>query len=314
MQKTAKNIILITSKMLVSGILLVYLFRRIDLQAVVRHFHEMNAWYFVLSSIISLFTLFLASLRWRALLGEKRSIGRLFSLNLIGSFFNNLLPGAVGGDAVKAYYLYKEIRQGGKSIASVFMDRYIGYLGLLTIGLVSGAVAFHDLKAVGMQWITPLIFSAFLAGSVLVFGLRIGRRFSTVADFYDFFHDTLQNRRAILTAFGLSLLIQFLTILSIYSITLGIGQRPPFLVLFVFVPIIITVTMVPISISGLGLREGAFVLLFGLIGIPAEASTTISLLWFLSIATATLPGLALYLRLGKPAAGNASLHGRGGGN
>jgi len=176
------------------------------------------------------------------------------------------------------------------------MDRYMGYLGLLSIGLVSGMVAFDELKALRMQWITPLIFFAFLAGSLLVFGLRIGRRFSTVADFYEFFHDTLRNRRVILTAFALSLGTQLLTILSISLITMAIGLKPPFTALFVFVPIIITIMVLPISISGLGLRESAFVLLFGLSGISAEASTTISLLWFLSVVTASLFGLIEYIR------------------
>ncbi|MDH4161445.1 MAG: flippase-like domain-containing protein [Nitrospirota bacterium] len=291
-----KKIALVALKALVSGILLTYLFRKIDLRTMIEHFRDMNGWYFTLSSLASLCTIFLASLRWRALLSGSQPISKLFSLNLIGSFFNNFLPGAVGGDAVKAYYLYREIGQGGRSIASVFMDRYMGYTGLLTIGLISGAIAFNDLRAVGMQWITPLLFAAFLGGSLLVFGLRIGRRFSTVADFYDYFHGTLRNRRAILAAYGLSLLIQLLTILSIYLITLAVGQRPQFTALFVFVPIIVTVMMLPISISGLGLRESAFVVLFGLVGISAEASTTISILWFLSIAAPSLIGLVEYAR------------------
>jgi len=87
------------------------------------------------------------------------------------------------------------------------------------------------------------------------------------------------------------------TILEIYAVSLGLGQQPSFTALFVFVPLIITVMMVPVSISGLGLREGAFVVLFGLTGISAEASAAISFLWFLSVATGSLPGLFLYLRI-----------------
>jgi hypothetical protein len=252
---------------------------------------------FALSSVAYLLLLFLAAVRWSILLGGEHTVAKLFSLTLIGAFFNNLLPGAVGGDAVKAYYLYRDTGKGGKSIASVFLDRYVGYAGLLCIGLVSGLLAFQDLAAVGMQWISPLLFAAFIAGSLVVFGLRIGRRFSTVADFYDFFHERVRDRGAMAKTFLLSLAVQGLAILMVWLIALGLGQHPSFAALFVFVPIIFTVMMVPLSISGLGIREGAFVLLFGLTGISAEASTTISFLWFLSIAAVSLLGLIEYLRL-----------------
>jgi uncharacterized membrane protein YbhN (UPF0104 family) len=176
------------------------------------------------------------------------------------------------------------------------MDRYVGYAALLCIGLASGLAAFRDLEAVRMQWLTPLLFLSFLCGSLAVFGLRIGRRFAAVADFYEYFHETMRNRPVLAKAFLLSLGVQVLSILMVYLISRGIGHQLPFAALFVFVPIIITAMMVPLSISGLGIREGAFVLLFGLIGIPAEASTTISFLWFLSIAAASLAGLVEYLR------------------
>jgi uncharacterized protein (TIRG00374 family) len=179
------------------------------------------------------------------------------------------------------------------------MDRYVGYVALLCVGLLAGLAAFRDLEAVHMQWISPLLFLAFLAGSLVVFGLRIGRRFSAVADFYDSFHGTIRDRRTIAKAFLLSLAVQMLSILMISLIARGMGQRPSFAALFVFVPLIITVTMVPISISGLGVRESAFILLFGLVGISPEASASISFLWFLSIAAASLLGLAEYVRFSR---------------
>lgn len=291
-----RKAVLIIAKIAVSGALLAFILRKAGIGNVAAHLRDMDPRYFALVSLIYLLILFLTAVRWRLLLGGAQPVGRIFSLCLIGSFFNHLLPGAVGGDAVKVYYLYRETQQGGKSLASVFMDRYIGYFGLLSIGLASGIAAFRDLAAVGMQWVAPALFASFLAGSLLVFGLRIGRRFASVANFYDFFHETLRNRPVMAKAYAISLLIQTLTILSVSLIARGLGQSPSFAALFVFVPIVITVMMVPVSISGLGLREGAFVLLFGLTGVPAEASASISFLWFLSIAAASLLGLVEYLR------------------
>jgi len=287
---------LIALKAVVSGILLVTVFRKAGLQNVLAHLRDMDLRLFVCSSLVYLLLLFLAAIRWSILLGGEHRASRLYSLTLIGAFFNNLLPGSVGGDAVRAYYLYRDTGKSGNRIASVFLDRYVGYAGLLCIGLVSGLVAFRDLAAVGMQWISPLLFAAFVLGSLVVFGMRIGRRFSTLADFYDFFHDRVRDRGAMAKAFLLSLAVQGLAILMVWLIARGLDQRPSFAALFVFVPIVFTVMMVPLSISGLGVREGAFVLLFGLTGISAEASTTISFLWFLSVAAASLAGLIEYVR------------------
>ena len=295
--KKLSNALLLALKITVSGFLLTFVLRKVGLQNILSHLGTMDLRFFFLSSLVYLLTIFLASLRWGILLKRSQPVKKLFSLCVIGSFFNHFMPGAVGGDAVKAYYLYKETGHGGSSLGSVFLDRYVGYCALLSIGLFSGIAGYGDLKALGLHWLTPSLFILFLSGSLVFFGLRVGRRFKAIADFYDFFHDTLRDRRAIGKAFLLSLVIQVLTILEVELISLGLGQHPSFTALFVFVPIIITVMMVPVSISGLGLREGAFVVLFGLTGISAEAGTAISFLWFLSVATGSLPGLFLYLRI-----------------
>lgn len=286
-------------KLAVSGFLLAFVLQKVGFSNILVHLREMNIGFFFLSSVIYLLLLYLSAVRWRILLGGSQPTAKLYSFTLIGAFFNNLLPGAVGGDAVKTYYLYKETGQGGKSIASVFMDRYLGFAALLCIGLISEFAALPDLVKIRMHWITPILFFAFLSGSLAVFGLRIGRRFSTLSDFYDSFHERLRDRRALYKAFFISLAVQMLSIFMVYLIARGLGQRPSFTALFVFVPIIIIVMMIPLSISGLGIRESAFALLFGLTGIPAEAGTAISFLWFLSIAAASSVGLIEYIRFRK---------------
>ena len=299
--KNLNSVLLLSLKIAVSGLLLTFVLRKVGLQSILSHLTGMDLRFFFLSSLIYIVTIALASLRWGILLKRSHPRKKLFSLCLIGGFFNHFMPGAVGGDAVKAYYLYKKTGHGGSSLGSVFLDRYVGYFALLSIGLISGIAGYSDLKALGLLWLTPSLFILFLSGSLVFFGLRVGRRFKAVADFYDYFHDTLRDRRAIGKAFLLSLMIQVLTILEIYVISLGLDQHPSFTALFVFVPLIITVMMVPISISGLGLREGAFVVLFGLTGISAEASTAISFLWFLSVMAGSLVGLVEYLRQGREA-------------
>lgn len=277
-------------------LLLVVIFRKAGLENVLSHLSSIDPKYFLLASLFYILASFVSALRWGMFLEETFPVGKLFSLYMIGSFFNNILPGVIGGDAVKIYYLYRDTKKGATSFGSVFMDRYIGFFALLTIGLAAGIVAFHDLEKVGMQWIPLFLFAAFVAGSMAFFGLRMGSRFTALANFYDYFHTSLKKKRVLLYTFLLSSIVQVLGIFAVFVIALGIGQRLSLTALFVFLPIIITVTTVPISISGLGIREGAFVLLFGLIGIPPQVSTSISFLWFLSVAAMSLIGLVEYFR------------------
>jgi uncharacterized membrane protein YbhN (UPF0104 family) len=295
--KTKKKLFLIAVKVLVSAVLLTVVFRKAGLRDVFSHLGAMDLRYFGLSCLLYILVVPIAAMRWGLLLDKKYPAMKLVSLYFIGSFFNNILPGAVGGDTVKIYYLYKETGKGGNSAGSVFLDRYVGLFTLLFIGLVSSVFAFRELATVRMQWVVPSLFSAYVAGSLIVFGFRIGKRISVLADFYDYFHKYLKNRKTLFKAFLLSLAVQTLSIGTIQLIALGLGQKLPFAALFIFVPIIITVTTIPISISGFGVREGAFSLLFGLIGIPPQMSTSISFLWFLSVAVTSLIGLVEYLRL-----------------
>lgn len=304
-QNKKKKIVFLTLKVFISALLLAFIVRKAGLQGVYSYFQSMDLRYFLASSILYLVVVYFAALRWGMLLDEVYPPGKLFSLYLIGSFFNNILPGAVGGDTVKVYYLYRETRKAGTSFGSVFLDRYIGLAGLLFIGLISGLFAFRELAAIGVQWAIPSICAAFVLGSLAVFGFRIGKRFSVLSDFYEYLHEYRRRKKTLIMAFFLSLLIQTMAIGMIYLVARGIGQRLTFTALFVFVPIITTVTTLPISISGLGVRESAFVLLFGLVGVAPEASVSISFLWFLSVATASLLGLVEYLRYRNTEPGRA---------
>jgi len=299
-----KNRVLSTSlKIVVSGLLLSLIVKKAGPEQVLQYLHSIKPGFFLLSTLIYVVIAWLVAIRWNILLNGRYTVGKLFSLHMIGNFFNTILPGTLGGDAVKGYYLYRDANKAGVSFGSVFLDRYLGLFARLFLGLVSGMAAFAELRTIGMHWAIPALFSLFIAGSLLVFRYRIGKRFGSIADFYDYAHSLLKQKQALLKAFLLSLIIQALLIAMIAAVALGIGQRLSFTELFVFVPIIMTVMIIPLSISGFGVREGAFVVLFGLTGISPSISVSISFLWFLSTAAASLIGLVEYLRFRKKISG-----------
>ena len=298
-RKNRKKALLLLFKLAVSILFLYLVFRKAGAREVLSHLASANPLHFMASTGLYLLATLVSVRRWQLLLDEKYSVGRLFSLYMIGSFFNNVLPGIIGGDAVKAYYLYADSRRGDSSLGSVFMDRYIGYAALMAIGLLAGLAGYGELRQMGLHMVMPVLSLLFVMGSAVVFGLRIGSRFPQIDRFYVYFHRYARNGRVMTKTFMYSVIIQLITILMIYIIARGLGYRLALIPLLVFVPVIVTIATVPVSISGFGVREGAFVLLFGHAGLPPQAATSLSLLWFLSVAAASLIGLVEFLRYRK---------------
>ncbi len=182
------------------------------------------------------------------------------------------------------------------TLASVFMDRYLGYVSLMLIGIAVFPFSMGFFGNSVYKWAMPLIFVAFLIGSVLFFGLRVGRRFKAISDFYEYFASLKQRRDIIIKTVLISFVVQVIGFSAVAILAYAMGERIPMILLMSFLPIVITVSSLPISISGLGVREGSFVVLLGLIGIRPEAATSLSLLWFFSIFVGSIPGLFAYIR------------------
>lgn len=299
MSTKVKKIIIFSLKLLVSGSLLYFVLSSAGIGRVLTLLSDINPLSFGTAVLIYLFCQLISAFRWRLFLADRLPITRLFRLYLLGSFFNTLLPGLVGGDAVKIYYLYRESGKGTQAMASVFMDRYIGLCSLMALGILFYPVAFRHLTGTWVQWLLPLIVLCFMTGSIIILGLRFGKRIRFLENIYGYLHSYRRKSGVILKAFIISFAIQLLMILSVYILGLGLGQNIPLLPFLVFFPIIVALSTVPISISGLGIREAAFVLLLGKIGVTPDFATAISFAWFLSLATGGLAGLYEYLRESK---------------
>jgi hypothetical protein len=107
------------------------------------------------------------------------------------------------------------------------------------------------------------------------------------------------HRQALLVALGLSLLLQSVIILVFYLISRSLNLAVPLGYFFLFVPLISLVSMAPVSIAGLGVREGSAVYLFAKVGLDSAGALSLSLLWF--TVTALCHGLGgLVFLLGHP--------------
>jgi hypothetical protein len=295
----ANKILLTVIKFCISSVLLYVVFDTIGLSQIFRTLSSINIITFIAAIVLYVFAQLVSTLRWKLLLPAGIELKKLFSLYMIGAFFNSFLPGIIGGDAVKGFYLYKTTGKVGLALASVFMDRYIGLVVLIAICAVAFPFGYQYLRGSNIEWILLSVILSFILGSVLFFGLRIGRQMKYLADLYNYFHIYRNDKGTIGKALLLSVLVQFSGFSAVYVLAYGLGQNIPYLSIVVYLPLIILISMIPLSISGLGVREGAFVLFFGFIGVRPEAAAAISLSWFISASAGSLIGLIEYLKFKK---------------
>lgn len=301
MERKRNRLLILLFKITVSLTLLYLVLKKTGLHNMLSILGGIPVYYLIAGALLYILSIFISTLRWRLLLdveagGQRTGIGRLFSLYLIGAFFNHLLPGMIGGDAVRVYYLYRDSKAGSISAGSVFADRYFGFMALLSIGMAALPLGMGRIRGTGVEWVVPVIAVFFALTSLLMFWLRIGSRFSIIRGFYEYFLVLRRRYDIIVKTYLLSLLVQAIGILTVYMISRGLGAGTSVIEFFMFMPVILTITAIPVSISGLGIREGAFVVLLALTGIRPEMAVSISIAWFLSYAAGALPGLPLYLR------------------
>ncbi len=258
--------------------------------------------------------------RWLVLLrplaaGAALRLSDVLRVFFVSTFVGTFLPGSIGGDAVRAVALSRHGVTMADSVASVFVDRLLGTLSILLIA--ASAVWFAPPSI--PDWLAPLTVGlAVAAAAVVVAGLfsdRVERvatgllaRFtrgklhkggaSLLHSLRRYAHST----GALWNVLASSAAVQGLRIVQAWMLGLSLGIDPGLTAYLVSIPVILVVMLLPISISGIGTSQAAFVWLFGAAGVTSADAFALSVMFVALGAVGNLPGGILY------AAGG--LHGR----
>jgi hypothetical protein len=289
-------------------------------------FRGLNLWYFGLSLATFAVAQVLLAVRWWLLLRAQsiyidvRAAIRLFFLGL---FYNNVMPGSVGGDLLKAWYIAKHTDKRLEGVLSVFVDRVVGLAGLVFMAIfaylvfVRGHIAgLAETKATGSPgWLSQHQGVILWAGVVVVavpaialvhpYGrLKLrqvaGRAMRRGMDLLRRVKDALvvycSKPVMVLSAFILTFISQSIVIASFWLLgrNLAIEAGPKYY--FVVFPVMWVVGAVPISIAGLGVVEGGIPWWFKLLaGTPAEPAMALALCQRFVWVLASLPGGLVHL-------------------
>lgn len=275
---------------------------------------------FVLSVLLVGVTVLIGVIRWRMVLevqGLHLPFSRATGISFVAQFFNSFLLGSTGGDLIKAYYAARETHhKKAEAVTTVFVDRLLGLWSML---LFAALMMLPNLKLLFSHERLggcALVILAMLAGCTVVLFLAfwggISRRFPKARNWLrkipkgELLERSLVSCRQfgrekvfILKATGISMALNVVCVLQVMTLAKSLGLNISPAALFVIVPIIICISALPITPSGLGVRENLFVLMLAApeINVPETAALSLSLLTYAGSLFWSLAGGAVYIGL-----------------
>ena len=307
--KANKNILFFI-KLLISGGLVVFLLQQIDIDKLITSIGLSRRPYLFLGYLLGIMNVLVCTVRWRMLLSKSNIIISYFDLMkayFVGMFFNIFFPTGYGGDAVRGYKLYKKSMMMAASFSSVVVERIVGFSALISVSLISLMLSINFLNykiCLSVLGIT-IVFFATLG---VFFNRKLFRRFGVLLKIFKFekhrekivgLYDTILSYKKykflLLRVYAISILSHCLMILSIYAFSLAIDLHIHIGYFFLFIPVINIITLVPVTLSGVGIREGGFVYFFSLIEVMPSDSFLISILFFSQLLFIGLIGCSYYL-------------------
>jgi len=254
-----------------------------------------------------------AAIRWRILLqvqGIQLSFPRVAGLFFIGMFYNQFLPGGTGGDIIKTYLLLKETptKKAGALLAVLF-DRLIGLIALIAITGTLIALRYQWLvqtkESRQLVWVLLAVLGSSilaLATSFIVTGFNLLRKLprhfplrDKLIELSAAYHLYAHHWRATGAAFLASLIAHLGTFTTFFFVAYAFQVVVPALDFFAVMPVERTISSLPISFAGVGLREKILqVMLGGLCGVQEGKAVLIGSLSFLVMLLCSLPGGIVY--------------------
>jgi uncharacterized protein (TIRG00374 family) len=280
-----------------------------------------TGWWLLGAAALTLAGIVLSSLRWQAVLtalGVHTPLGHLVNHYLAGQFVSNVLPTTIGGDVLRVSRLSRESGESPASFASVVLERLTGWLVLPILTYV-GFVVNPGLTHLGAATRVALALATatlvlLVVVLVLVASHRVGGRFADREGWRRFagaIHLGLERLRhhpaaatnVLAVGFAYQLVLVVAALFAARAVGMPVAVGPT--ALLAFFPAVAIAQVLPIGISGLGVREGAFILFLGPLGVSDEKAVALGLLLYLLNFGVSLLGAPAFAFGGRRAATTA---------
>ena len=294
-----KKIATTALKLLCSCGLIFLLYRNISFAQIGDLLAGVNGYYLVPVTLLLLLNTLISAKKWQLFLHADGVPLPLFELTvsyMSGTFCNLFLPSNIGGDTYRVYDIAKQSKDGARSAASDFADRFSGFVALAILSLVSSVYAANHVGKPGLMIFPAILFAAFSVVLVVLVKqepvrelLRMFRldRISAVKKITEklflSFSCYGSNRVLIIKVMLLSFTFQLSVITVIYLMACSLGAAVSYVYFIAFVPLIMIMEALPISIFGIGVRDYGYVFFFTQVGMSDIETRTLAI-YFTAIA------------------------------
>lgn len=298
-----------TLKLLVSGALIALLVANVDVGEAWRRARAVDGGMLALGLSMLWLQIPLATLRWQAVLRAMAvplPFGRSFAIMYAGMFFNQALPSAVGGDAVRVWLTHRAGLGLGQAFNSVALERLAVVLGLVLLVVMSEPFLIARTGPLPGMWLFPALAVGGVLGVVALCLLdrlpqelrrwRLAR--AAMALSQDARRLFLGPRHGLATM-ALVLVGHVNISLVFWILALGLDIPVSLLDCLVLVPPVILAMTLPVSVGGWGMREGALVATLALVDVPAESALVLAVLYGLVTVAVNIPGGLVWLGGGR---------------
>ncbi|HZT24488.1 MAG TPA: lysylphosphatidylglycerol synthase transmembrane domain-containing protein [Pseudolabrys sp.] len=297
------------AKFAVSALVLYLALNWVSLGTVASRFAQIDPRWVTAGLLVPVVQNFFLAVRWQALIsacGADLPVRQLFRFSMVALFFNQTLPSSVGGDAMRIWLLGKEANWRTAAY-SVFIDRVVGVVALAiivtaclpwTLRLVQDPIGRSALLAIGLGCIAAGVMFVSLAWGRLTLLQRWAptRHLAAVARVA---LDILCSPRPLAWIFVNSIIIHLLTAISAWIAARAVGVEMPFLyAIFLVLPVIL-IAVVPVSVAGWGVREGAMAAAFGYAGLAPGDGLIVSLLYGATYLASGIIGGGVWILSGQ---------------
>ncbi|PKU22563.1 lysylphosphatidylglycerol synthase transmembrane domain-containing protein [Telmatospirillum siberiense] len=302
-------------KIALTGGALWYLQAKVDLGAAWNVGKSISPLMFLAAFLLQVVQVLICGGRWRLVLrglGADLPFRQACELFCIGNFFGQILPGAVGGDAVRMWRTHRAGLSLTAAVNSVVIERIATVFGLILLAAACEPLLFDRLEGRFPEWVFPGLAVASAAGiavfslldrlSVVLPGWRLVRGFIQLAN---------DSRRIFFRPFRAVPILAVVVLghinlaFVVYVLALGLNIDVSVVDCLVLVPPVILVATLPISMAGWGPREMAMITAFGFIGVSKEHATALSVLFGAVGVLISLPGGVFWLLSKREAAGES---------
>jgi hypothetical protein len=288
-------------KLLVSAALLVFVFREVSLTVFLNALRSLQAGYLCLAILTFFPAQLLAAYRWWYLLdqmGCNQPYWRVVRLSLLGQFSALFLPGQISGDVVRTFGMARGVKFVERVALSVVFDKLAFMAAIATFALMGWFLNSPLSPYVGVHLFSLGLFISALGGMVVLGRYRSNNLEQVILMWREHWPSSIQNIVSTLIerkmprlpyqAIGITILLayslQFFNIFGSYMMARAMDIVVPLFEWAVIQAVVSIVQVFPISLGGLGVREGTIVLLLSLYSISSGQSIAYSLTGFLITA------------------------------